>query len=58
MPSSTRSSPIFVARAEHDFYREGEVALAFIEDITSRPGATREQIDRERKRAHKDLFGE
>ena len=31
---------------------EGEVALAFIEDILASLGATAEQIDRERARAH------
>jgi CPA2 family monovalent cation:H+ antiporter-2 len=36
---------------------EGEVALAFIEDILERLGATPEQIDRERARAHAELFG-
>jgi CPA2 family monovalent cation:H+ antiporter-2 len=36
---------------------EGEVALAFIEDILDRLGATAEQIDRERARAHDELFG-
>lgn len=37
---------------------EGEVALAFIEDILDKLGATPEQIDRERERAHRELFGE
>jgi CPA2 family monovalent cation:H+ antiporter-2 len=37
---------------------EGEVALAFIEDILDSLGATPEQIDRERERAHRELFGE
>jgi hypothetical protein len=36
---------------------EGEVALAFTEDILSALGATAEQIDRERARAHEELFG-
>ncbi len=36
---------------------EGEVALAFIEDILDSLGATAEQIDRERARAHDELFG-
>ncbi len=35
---------------------EGEVALAFIEDILEQLGATPEQIDRERARAHRELF--
>jgi CPA2 family monovalent cation:H+ antiporter-2 len=34
---------------------EGEVALAFIEDILGTLGATPEQIDRERARAHAEL---
>ncbi len=34
---------------------EGEVALAFIEDILDHLGATAEQIDRERARAHTEL---
>ncbi len=37
---------------------EGEVALAFIEEILESLGATPEQIDRERARAHRELFGE
>jgi CPA2 family monovalent cation:H+ antiporter-2 len=36
---------------------EGEVALAFIEDILDDLGATPEQIDRERARAHSELAG-
>jgi hypothetical protein len=36
---------------------EGEVALAFIEDILDTLGATAEQIDRERARAHAELSG-
>ncbi len=36
---------------------EGEVALAFIEDILDGLGATAEQIDRERDRAHRELIG-
>ena len=36
---------------------EGEVALAFIEDILETLGATPEQIDRERERAHRELSG-
>jgi CPA2 family monovalent cation:H+ antiporter-2 len=34
---------------------EGEVALAFVEDILDTLGATPEQIDRERARAHREL---
>jgi CPA2 family monovalent cation:H+ antiporter-2 len=37
---------------------EGEVALAFIEEILDSLGAPPEQIDRERERAHRELFGE
>ncbi len=40
-----------------DLPREGEVALAFIEDILDGLGATPEQIDRERARAHDELSG-
>jgi CPA2 family monovalent cation:H+ antiporter-2 len=36
---------------------EGEVALAFIEDILDSLGATAEQIDRARDRAHAELSG-
>ena len=37
---------------------EGEVALAFIEDILDSLGATPEQIDRERARAHASCPGD
>jgi len=37
---------------------EGEVGLAFVEDLLSRLGATAEQIDRQRARAHEELFGD
>jgi CPA2 family monovalent cation:H+ antiporter-2 len=37
---------------------EGEVALAFIEDILDSLGATPEQIDRERERARRELVSE
>ena len=46
------------AGADTVFTGEGEVALAFVEDLISRLGATAEQIDRERARAHEELFGE
>ncbi|HYB96751.1 MAG TPA: cation:proton antiporter [Vicinamibacterales bacterium] len=46
------------AGADTVFAGEGEVALAFVEDLLSRLGATAEQIDRERARAHTELFGE
>jgi len=46
------------AGADTVFTGEGEVALAFAESILRRLGATPEQIDRERSRAHAELFGE
>jgi CPA2 family monovalent cation:H+ antiporter-2 len=46
------------AGANSVYSGEGEVALAFIEDILDRLGATAEQIDRERARAHAELSGE
>jgi CPA2 family monovalent cation:H+ antiporter-2 len=46
------------AGAHRVYSGEGEVALAFIEDILDSLGATPEQIDRERARAHRELFGE
>jgi CPA2 family monovalent cation:H+ antiporter-2 len=46
------------AGATRVYSGEGEVALAFIEDILESLGATAEQIDRERARAHEELFGE
>jgi CPA2 family monovalent cation:H+ antiporter-2 len=45
------------AGADTVYSGEGEVALAFVEDILSDLGATPEQIDRERIRAHEELFG-
>jgi CPA2 family monovalent cation:H+ antiporter-2 len=44
------------AGADTAYSGEGEVALAFVEDILDRLGATPEQIDRERARAHEELF--
>jgi len=44
------------AGADTVFSGEGEIALAFIEDILSRLGATPEQIDRQRAKAHEELF--
>jgi CPA2 family monovalent cation:H+ antiporter-2 len=44
------------AGANSVYSGEGEVALAFIEDILDSLGATPEQIDRERERAHRDLI--
>ena len=45
------------AGADRIFTGEGEVALGLIETILQRLGATAEQIDRERDRAHRELFG-
>ena len=45
------------AGADRVFTGEGEVALGLIETILERLGATAEQIDRERERAHSELFG-
>ena len=46
------------AGADRVYSGEGEVALAFIEDLLESLGATPEQIDRERARAHAELFGD
>jgi len=46
------------AGANRVYSGEGEVALAFIEDILDSLGATPEQIDRERARAHSELSAE
>ena len=43
------------AGADSVYSGEREVALAFIEDILQELGATRDQIDRERARAHDEL---
>ena len=45
------------AGANQVFAGESEIALAFTESILTRLGATADQIDRERKRVHEDLFG-
>ena len=45
------------AGANSVYSGEGEVALAFIQDILDGLGATPEQIDRERARAHDELSG-
>jgi CPA2 family monovalent cation:H+ antiporter-2 len=50
-------STLHDAGADTIYSAEGEVALAFVEDIMDRLGATAEQIDRERARAHEELFG-
>ncbi|HTH25269.1 MAG TPA: cation:proton antiporter [Vicinamibacterales bacterium] len=46
------------AGADTVFTGEGEVALAFVEDLLLRLGATAEQIERGRARAHEELFRE
>ena len=43
------------AGADAVYSGEGEVAVAFIENILETLGATPEQIDRERARAHREL---
>ncbi len=48
---------LFQAGANEVFSGEGEVALALTEAILQRLGATPEQMDRERARAHDELFG-
>ena len=45
------------AGANEVFSGEGEVALALTEAVLHRLGATPEQMDRERERAHRELFG-
>jgi CPA2 family monovalent cation:H+ antiporter-2 len=50
--------PLKEAGANRIYSGEGEVALAFVEDILDSLGATAEQIDRERARAHEELFGD
>jgi CPA2 family monovalent cation:H+ antiporter-2 len=50
--------PLRHAGATSVYSGEGEVALAFIEDILDFLGATAEQIDRERARAHGELSAE
>jgi CPA2 family monovalent cation:H+ antiporter-2 len=46
------------AGANRVYSGEGEVAVAFIEDLLHHLGATPEQIERERARAHRELAGE
>jgi CPA2 family monovalent cation:H+ antiporter-2 len=50
--------PLERAGADVVFSGEGEVALAFTEALLRRLGATADQVDRERARVHRDLFGE
>ena len=47
----------WAAGANRVYSGEGEVAVAFIEDMLDSLGATPVQIDRERARAHGDLSG-
>ena len=57
--SYLRDVPALQAAGATNVYSgEGEVALAFIEDILDSLGATAEQIDRERERAHRDLVSQ
>ncbi|HXE81099.1 MAG TPA: cation:proton antiporter [Vicinamibacterales bacterium] len=52
-----RDVPALVNAGANSVYSgEGEVALAFIEDILETLGATPEQIDRERARTHLELW--
>ncbi len=54
--SYLRDVPLLKQAGANSVYSgEGEVALAFIEDILDGLGATPEQIDRERARAHDEL---
>jgi CPA2 family monovalent cation:H+ antiporter-2 len=46
------------AGANRVYSGEGEVAVAFVEDLLHDLGATPDQIDRERARAHRELAGE
>jgi CPA2 family monovalent cation:H+ antiporter-2 len=48
-------APLKAAGADHVYSGEGEVALAFVADLLSSLGATPDQIDRERVRAHGEL---
>jgi CPA2 family monovalent cation:H+ antiporter-2 len=53
-----REVPKFqAAGVEETFSEEGEVALAMTEAVLRRLGATPDQIDRERDRVRRDLFG-
>jgi len=54
-PGHTDDSYSYVM-ADRVFTGEGEVALSLTESILDRLGATAEQIDRERERAHRELF--
>jgi CPA2 family monovalent cation:H+ antiporter-2 len=57
--SYLRDVPMLKEAGANSVYSgEAEVALAFIEDILDNLGATPEQIDRERERAHRELVGD
>ena len=49
---------LHTAGADRAYAGEGEVALAFVDDLLHELGATADQIERERSRAHDDLFGD
>jgi CPA2 family monovalent cation:H+ antiporter-2 len=49
--------PLKAAGVEEAFSGEGEVALAMTEAVLRQLGATPDQIDRERDRVRRDLFG-
>ena len=52
-----RDVPGLTSAGAYEVYSgEGEVALAFVEELLQRLGATPEQIDRQRERAHAELF--
>jgi CPA2 family monovalent cation:H+ antiporter-2 len=56
--ANLRELPVLrAAGASGVFSGEGEVALALTEALLQRLGATPDQIDRERKRVHDELFG-
>jgi CPA2 family monovalent cation:H+ antiporter-2 len=50
-------APLWSSGVEEAFSGEGEVALAMTEAVLRRLGATPDQIDRERARVRRDLFG-
>lgn len=52
------ADPLRAAGADDVFAGEGEVALAMAENVLRELGAVPEQIDRERDRVRRELFGE
>ena len=50
-------APLQATGVEEGFSGEGEVALAMTEAVLRRLGATPEQVDRERARVRRELFG-